>query len=849
MASIDYQGAKKEIESIFEKSQLHRKIVFWYDAPMNFKEDITNDEFKNCKLLVCEKNEFEIKKIIEHDDLDSNYLIYIPSDRPADQENWLLDILMYSDEYYADNVALTMRRLNISNSDLRKTIENHIKFFDSEARIKKLNSFISVNDETTADELKLAMMSTLVKANSNNIESVLTELVFDDEESSKYKELLKFGFENYLWNEICDTYNYDGDLKIDILIKRFIFTAFVEQTIGQNRDGSNPFENISSFHSQYLIENKGSNDAKFFIDRIKFDSRYEKLQNRLAEELKIEGLVANKEIDALQYTDIFEAVDVDIINKISASLVAESMEYDSFERIIMSRINSMWYKKHETEYNALLYTVRFSRLIESKIPCDLSANEYINKYITEYYLIDTFYRKAITYHKMLENPTQDFEFLGRIVETTYQTMFLDKIGKEYSKAIEKQGSWDFVGSNMSKDFYSIIQKNPTRKMFVIISDAMRYEVGKELQERIKASKVLNGNAEIDYMISPIPSVTSFGMASLLPHKSLEYENKQVTVDGLATDKTTSRDAVLKLKNKSYAAITYEEIMDMSRNELRDYSSDKSLVYIYHNVIDNAGEHNESKVFDVVDSCIDELVNLVKKLYNNLQISNFYITADHGFVYRKSEVQESEKYSNIVSLDALDTSKRYLITDDMSLGVADTLELKLNDVSNKKYKYITPWGYDLFKTQGAGLQYVHGGTSLQETIVPIVHISELRSREIKENKGPVEVRIKTIARKFTNRNFVLEFEQMEKVGDNKQQITCEAFIIDDRNEVVSNVAKFIANSASDDENTRIFKFRFTLNNIQFDRNKPYYLILKDADKDDEYIEKEQITLDIIQFKMF
>ena len=76
-----------------------------------------------------------------------------------------------------------------------------------------------------------------------------------------------------------------------------------------------------------------------------------------------------------------------------------------------------------------------------------------------------------------------------------------------------------------------------------------------------------------------------------------------------------------------------------------------------------------------------------------------------------------------------------------------------------------------------------------------------------------------------------------------------FIIDDKNEVVSNIAKFIANSASDDENTRIFKFRFTLNNIQFDRNKPYYLILKDADKDDEYIEKEQITLDIIQFKMF
>ena len=37
----------------------------------------------------------------------------------------------------------------------------------------------------------------------------------------------------------------------------------------------------------------------------------------------------------------------------------------------------------------------------------------------------------------------------------------------------------------------------------------------------------------------------------------------------------------------------------SRDELRKYMADKSLVYIYHNVVDNAGEHNENKVFDVV----------------------------------------------------------------------------------------------------------------------------------------------------------------------------------------------------------------------------------------------------------
>ena len=94
MASIDYQGAKTEIENIFAKADSQRKVIFWYDAPRNFKEDIENDTFSNCKVLICNQNEFEIKKTIEHDDTTSNFLVYVPSERPADTENWLLDILM-----------------------------------------------------------------------------------------------------------------------------------------------------------------------------------------------------------------------------------------------------------------------------------------------------------------------------------------------------------------------------------------------------------------------------------------------------------------------------------------------------------------------------------------------------------------------------------------------------------------------------------------------------------------------------------------------------------------------------------------------------------------------------------
>ena len=191
MASIDYQGAKQEIERIIENSASKRTVVFWYDPAKNFVEDIKDDSFSNCKTLICDHNEFEIKKIIEHDDLTSNFLVYVPSERPADNDNWLLDILMYSKEYYADTVALTMRRLEITNNDLRKVIEQYIKFFDSDIRVKKLSNYISINDETRSSDLRLALMAVLVKSEKKSIDSVLAELVFDND-GSKYKEIVKF---------------------------------------------------------------------------------------------------------------------------------------------------------------------------------------------------------------------------------------------------------------------------------------------------------------------------------------------------------------------------------------------------------------------------------------------------------------------------------------------------------------------------------------------------------------------------------------------------------------------------------------------------------------------------------
>ena len=840
MASIDYQEARKEIIRLFKQKDFGgRKIIFWYDPPANFREDIMADNFDCCKVLLCDQNEFAIKKTIEHDDIGSDFLVYVPAEKPADADNWLLDILMYSEEYYADTIALTMRRMGLTNTDLRRVIERHAKFFDAESRTRKLSSYVTVSDEMKPADLRLAMMCVLTKASSRSIESILTELVFDG--SNKYSDLKKFGFEEYFWDEVCRYYNYEGDQNIKTLTKRFMFTAFLEQKA--------ELDSLPSFYDQFKISGPGKMDAKFFVDKIKTDRRYVSLQNDVAADLKIEGLLVSRDITCVQTADIFECIDADIIKKISASLVNGSLDYTTFNRVISYRLNSMWYEAHSCEYAILSAVMEFYKKLESPIPSGLLATDYVKKYADSYYLIDTCYRRICANYNKLENPTTEMEDLMRMVEGAYQHKFLEPLGKAFSDALKEQGNWSFPGIKMSKNFYQEIQSKNYKKCFVIISDGFRYEIGRELYEKMKTDAVLKGNEEITYAISPLPSETRFGMASLLPHRLITYANKLVEVDGLSTIDTSSRDAVLKKKRASYAAIQYRNINKMSRNELRAYMADKSLVYIYHNVMDNTGEHDESKVFDVAQTAVDEILTLIRKLYNNLQISNFYVTADHGFMFRRNEVEESQKYSNVVSLHPTEASKRYVLTNDKAMEIPYTVEFTMEDVSDGAYKVISPYGYDLFKTPGSGLQYVHGGASLQEIIVPVVHLGELRAAGNKEAVTSVGVRLKSITRKITNRSFTLEFEQYEKVEKRKQAITCETYLVDEEGNKVSGEYRFVAASESDDADSRISRIRFNLMNIEFDRSKRYYLILKNTSNPDEYIEREQFTIDILQFRMF
>ena len=843
MANIDYELAKKEIEKKF-RNEDHR-IVFWYDETKNFFEDVKNDQFENVKTIIFDNNEFAIKHLLEVEDTISNFLIYFPCSRPQDKDNWLLDILIYSEEYYADEVALTMRKLGLTNPYLRKVVNRYAKFFKNQTRIDDLKKLVTINDSISENDFMHGMIAVLVKAKYIQIKEILIELIFDvvnipegEYLSPKFQEIKNYGFEEYLWNQIYAYTNYSGDPYIESLVKKYMMTAVAK---------TSKIETYSSFYKQYIIDasNQASNDALLLIDNIKTDSRYPILQERFCESLKIQELITTRGIDDVGNCDVFEIFDEFIIKTIFESLSAGSLDYDFFENIILnSRINSFWYEKHKNEYDAILEIVNFKKSLDIPVYDNQTSEEYIKLYTKKLYQVDLYYRHAITYLNRIEENDEIIRQLKDKINNRYET-HLDRLGSYFSKSLEKKDKWEFIGETPLYGFYQDIQRSLPKKMFVIISDAFRFEVAKELNDKISTDPILKGSNTLTNMIAPIPSITKLGMASLLPNKKVKY-GTDVLVDGMSTLGIQSRHKILVNRNASYSAIKYDDILKMTKQETRDYMRDKSLVYIYHDTIDNAGEHKESEVFEASIKAIEEVLSLIKRLYNTLQISNFIVTADHGFLYREVKVDDSLKYNEVSKIKPFELSRRFAVVND-DATVPYTLRFSLDYLGDDNPSVITPYSYDYFKSPG-GIQYVHGGSSLQEIVVPYLKISELRSGSLKEAIGPVGIRIKSVNRIIKERSFTIDFEQVEKVADKKSERKLITYFVDDKNQDVSGRYTFIANSDSDDMNQRITRIRFTLNNIEFNRDKRYSLVLKDDNQNDnEYIEKEVFKIDILGFK--
>jgi hypothetical protein len=338
------------------------------------------------------------------------------------------------------------------------------------------------------------------------------------------------------------------------------------------------------------------------------------------------------------------------------------------------------------------------------------------------------------------------------------------------------------------------------------------------------------------MQAVLPTITKFGMAGLLPHKHLEAKQQgeliKVLADGQPTD-SGYREKILKTANPESVALKYSDLLSAKRVERSAMVKGKEVVYIYHNTIDEASHTADTMVFPACEDAVVELKNLVRIIVNDFGATNIIITADHGFLYTYSPITEDDKIEKSEFINRIvEYGRRYAIMKkDSHPEYLQEIRLLEGDTEFEAY---APKENTRIKSSG-GLNYVHGGTSLQEMVVPVIEYHYMRntSMEYLRNKDkydtkPVEIALLSASHKISNMIFGLNFYQKEAVGDNREIAVYQVYFTDINGKQISDVQKIIADKTSDNGQERVFRCNFNLKSQKYDSKEIYYLVIADED---------------------
>jgi len=366
----------------------------------------------------------------------------------------------------------------------------------------------------------------------------------------------------------------------------------------------------------------------------------------------------------------------------------------------------------------------------------------------------------------------------------------------------------------------------------------------ELQNRINMKRY--SEAKLSSQLGVLPSYTTLGMASLLPHHTLEYRegvSDDVFVDGKSTKGSDNRNRVLAGYNGM--AVQAETVKAWNREEGREALKDQQLVYVYHNVVDARGDSasTESETFNAVEHAIEELTELTRKIMMHFNTSTVLVTADHGFLFQHSKLEAADRTALVDKpSNALKSKKRYVIGHDLP-DAKDAWCGSTKDTAGtaSDTRFWVPKGANRFHFVG-GARFVHGGAMPQEIVVPVLTVKQLRGEKAESrSKRKVEVISPKPALKMVNNIQRFDLMQTEAVSDQVMPVTI-AVAIYEGDEKVSSEEVVTFDSASDSMTERVKQVRLSLSGKDFDRKRDYFLVLKDKDLNTE-IERYRVVIDL------
>lgn len=829
------------------------RIVFWHDPDRELEEVLAELDLDGVSLLRLDEHPaLAVKARVEQEDPNGRYLLYAPFAPPAPEQDWLLDMRLYSANFSADRASMLLADLGLTQQSLREHLAERAKFFASRERLDRLKKLVGPVDDALDIDRKI--IAVLAKADQPELFNVLIAL-FDgipggnlDRLPPAWEEMEKYDVQPAFWALAASHFGYREEApSLKNLLIRLLLSDFAHACRAPLPEGLR----------HLTLSSQGTANAVVCLaqwrDSSTRGSSYETLSAAVAEAVKLEHHLGSLEIEDLTEVKTFLLVEKAIARRLRDRVLetSDAIKPEAIRAIASRRQDGYWAapalpdtdsaprRALHAVYQALqaaadLLALRNQHLGNLIQP---DATALFRAYTGTLFRFDQLYRHFCEAADFAESRDWDIlKSLRKTIEKAYGNGFLTELALAWNTHLEAGllGLWRIEGVPNQQAFYErevapVLAKGADRRVFVIISDAFRYEAAQEL------ASLLNGkyrfDAELTAQLGVLPSYTGLGMAALLPHNGLDFtESGVIRVDGLPCGSLEQRGKVL--ESVQGVAVKSETLMSMKKDEGRAFIKPHRVVYVYHNQIDAVGDSasTEDATFAAVRKAIDELADLVSKIINSLNGNHLLLTADHGFLFRESPPGETDKNSlNEKPAGTLKAKKRYLLGRQLpDSDKAYRGSTAITAGAGGDMEFWVPKGANRFHFVG-GSRFVHGGAMLQEIAVPIIRVQHVRKVDEVEKTKTRTVRVSVLGSNFkvTTNRCRFQLIQTEPVKERVKPITLKVGIYDG-DDPVTNVETLSFDSTSADMNQWKKTVSLTLEGRRFDSKKVFVLILRDAE---------------------
>lgn len=856
---MSIESIKKSLIERFQKpleEYYTRRIVFWEDAAGAFASEVDGLEIEGVKILkLTGKNYFTAKKILLHDDKDSNYLVYDPCCYPNEEEDYLYSVKRYSGEiFFADKLSMQMEEVGIASTpEMREALKFYPRFFDNKERTDKLKALGKKFEK--ANDLHLGILCSLCSVSNFSLQEVIISILMEGTEESEnkcFEQIEKFGNTDIFWEFVQNATGYvvnPAVLNLSDLLAHLFFTAAYQSL---NMSLSKYKQYISTKHVSFC----------YGLIRDMLDAEDEKKVKSLCEEIEerfaLEAVLSAADINQIAECDIFPCINKIILLHYLDEIKENVINAEEILKTIEKRKTIQWFSGVEVYFDCLAQIANMQLFYQKWAGTfhEVDPERVWELYTSELSKMDLYYRHFhAAFSKSLKTSLldveDDFKSAAEVAEQLYQNWFLKEMTAMWLNAAD-----DYLLDSQKADIYRQISfyqdfvkpEKENQSVFVIISDALRYEVAIDLIAVLEES--CRGRTRLQSMKSVFPSITSFGMAALLPGSKKLVQDGEILIDTLPCKSTEQRKAILCEADSASTAVQYKDFIAMKKQERNALITGNNVIYIYHNAIDAIGDKapTETKVFEACEEAINELQNLVKVITGLRSSAKILITADHGFLYTYLPLIESQKISKSSLGNLIASGRRFIVGDEQTNdALLQRVQMEINSENDDLIGF-TPRDTVRLKQPGGGENYVHGGASLQEMCVPVISFKSVRadSKQFMKNKAQfemqaVELSVLSTTKRITNMIFTMNFLQMQSVGQNRKAATFEVYFTDEYNNKISDIQRIVADKTAPEAPDRQFRCRFNLKSQKYDKNQLYYLVVVDDNRNE--VLKEEFQIDI------